>query len=116
MNKSALTLEERIDGAIIGGADETQTQHILCFAENLGLAFQVRDDILDVEGSTEVLGKTVGSDVDSGKTTFVSLLGIDETKKQLTEFTETAKSALDIFGVQAEFLKEFADWLLNREN
>ena len=116
MKTGALISLSAAVGAVIGNANDTEMSHIVQFAENLGLAFQVRDDILDVEGSTELLGKKTGSDTNREKTTFVSLLGMEESKKQLTEFTNKAKSALDMFGDKAEFLRCFADYLLEREN
>lgn len=83
------------------------------FSTKLGLAFQVKDDILDVVGKEEVLGKPIGSDAESQKTTFVSLMGLKEAERELERLTAEAKQALAGFE-QAEFLLDFADYLLNR--
>ena len=103
-------------GAVIGGADSAQTERIAEFSESLGLAFQVKDDILDVSGSEELLGKPIGSDEESGKRTFVSVLGLEKSNEELKRLTEKAKKSLEIFGERAEFLLEFTDYLTNRQN
>ncbi len=84
------------------------------FSSKLGLAFQIKDDILDVAGAEEVIGKPVGSDEKSGKSTFVSLLGLKAAEEYLEKVTAEAKSALDTFGESAWFLKSLADYLLER--
>lgn len=86
------------------------------FSEALGMAFQIRDDILDVESSREELGKTVKKDEKSDKSTFVSVCGIDEAKKTLDEETKKAKKALGVLGDKKEFLTELSDYLLTRRN
>ena len=101
-------------GAVLGGATETEITAIKEFSSALGLAFQVKDDILDYTGNEELLGKPVGSDAENEKVTFVTLFGIEKSEEILNELTEKAKSALDIFGEKAEFLLEFADFLLER--
>lgn len=84
------------------------------FSAKLGLAFQIKDDILDVEGIEEVLGKPIGSDEESGKTTFVTLMGIDAAKEYLKKLTEEAKTAIGTLGEKARFFEELADYLLDR--
>ena len=86
------------------------------YAEHLGMAFQIQDDILDVTASTEVLGKPVGSDETNRKTTFVTLLGIDACKKLVQEHTEQAKAALIGVFHDCGFLCWLADQLANRDN
>lgn len=103
-------------GAVIGGADSVQTEKIIEFSEKLGLAFQVKDDILDVLGNEELLGKPIGSDMESGKRTFVSVLGLEKSKETLKRLTEEAKKPLETFGERAEFLLEFTDYLTERQN
>jgi len=103
-------------GAITSGADSLQFEQITSYAENLGMAFQIRDDLLDVEGDEVSLGKPIGSDEKSGRCTFVNFLGIDGTKDALNEYTKKAKDSLDIFGDKAEFLLNLADYLLKRDN
>lgn len=85
------------------------------YAKNLGLAFQVKDDILDVEGNKEILGKNIGSDDINGKTTYISIYGLEKSKEILDKLTQEAINAIEIFGEKAYFLKELADYLLKRE-
>ncbi len=101
-------------GAICGGADSSIAAALDEYAESLGLAFQIKDDILDVVGCTEVLGKPIGSDADCGKSTFVTLFGLDGAKDYLVSETNKAKVALEPLGEKARFLSELADFLLNR--
>ncbi len=105
-------------GCICGGIlDETQQEYknIIEYSEKLGLAFQIKDDILDVVGKEEVLGKPVGSDAQSDKNTFVTLLGLDGARLELSRLTQEAKAALASFE-HADFLLEMADYLFEREN
>lgn len=101
-------------GAICGGADNSIVAAFDEYAESLGLAFQIKDDILDVVGCTGILGKPIGSDADCGKTTFVTLFGLDGAKDYLVSETNKAKAAIETFGEKARFLSELADFLLNR--
>ncbi len=84
------------------------------YAYNLGLAFQIIDDILDITSTSEVLGKPVGSDEKSGKCTYAALVGLEKAKAKAAELTETAKSALSVFH-DNEFLLELTDMLLCRK-
>lgn len=86
------------------------------YATSLGLAFQIRDDILDIEGDAEKFGKPILSDEKNEKTTYVTLYGIDGAKELLREETAKAVSSLGFLGNDAGFLKELAEYLLNREN
>jgi len=85
------------------------------FSEKLGLAFQIKDDILDVTGDEFVLGKPIGSDESSGKNTYVTLLGLNGAADKLSALTDEAINALEIFGDDAWFLKELARALLRRD-
>lgn len=85
------------------------------FSEKLGLAFQIKDDILDVTGDEFVLGKPIGSDERSGKNTYVTLLGLNGAADKLNALTDEAINALEIFGDDAWFLKELARALLRRD-
>lgn len=105
-----------ISAAVLCGAKEDDISNLECFAENLGLAFQIKDDILDVEGDTEKLGKKVGSDESNKKSTYVSLYGLEESKKLLSEITDKAIMSLSRFGEKAVFLKSLAEYLVVREN
>ena len=101
-------------GALVCGADEKDCAAIDSFAENLGVAFQIKDDILDVESTSDVLGKPIGSDEKRGIQTYVTLFGTDGAKDKLKEHTYAAESALKVFGANAGFLNEFSEYLLKR--
>lgn len=103
-------------GCIAAGATEEQINAAQTYCENIGLAFQIVDDILDVTGDEAMLGKPIGSDSGNGKSTFVSLLGLEKSAGYARELTASAKSALNIFGDEGEFLSELADKLSERKN
>lgn len=103
-------------GCIAAGADEEKIKAAEKYCGNIGLAFQIVDDILDVTSSVEMLGKPIGSDSANEKSTFVSLLGLEKSASFAKELTDEAKAALDIFGSEGEFLAELADKLLSRKN
>ncbi len=84
------------------------------FAENLGLAFQIRDDILDVIGTAEQLGKPIGSDDKNGKPTYASFYGVDKAEAFVKEYSDRAKASLEPFGAAADDLKELTDLLSGR--
>ena len=100
-------------GAILGGADERQTAHLVSYAKALGIAFQIQDDVLSVEGDQQELGKNVGSDEENGKMTFVGLLGLNKCKDLVAGITADALRFLSIFE-DAGFLEELAKKLVNR--
>jgi geranylgeranyl diphosphate synthase type II len=102
-------------GCIVAGASEDKIAAAQEYAKNIGLAFQITDDVLDTIGDTAQLGKTVGSDEAKNKTTFVSLMGVDESLKAAYELTEKAKKELEVFGADSEFLCELADYLAKRD-
>ncbi len=101
-------------GCIVAGADEEKIASAENYAKNIGLAFQITDDVLDAIGDTEQLGKTVGSDESKNKTTFVTLLGVEKSLEKADELTQMAKGELKIFGEDSEFLCELADYLAKR--
>lgn len=83
---------------------------------NLGLAFQIQDDILDVKGNEKELGKPIGSDKDNNKTTYVTLLGMKKSEELVEEYTQKAKKSLEeCFGKKADKLIELAEYLINRK-
>ena len=102
-------------GAICGGATEKQRAALLEYSKNIGLAFQIRDDILDVTGTDGNMGKTLGKDKESGKTTFVDIFGVGGAQRKVVELTERAKSAISCF-YDGGFLISFADYLCGRYN
>ncbi len=103
-------------GCIAANADEEKIKAAEKYCENIGLAFQIVDDILDVTSDEETLGKPIGSDSENEKSTYVSLLGLEESSHYASELTENAKKSLEIFGSEGEFLLELADRLSDRKN
>lgn len=101
-------------GAILGGADDTARTALLNYARDLGLAFQIADDLLDVEGSVEEIGKAVNKDAAAGKGTFVSLLGIDGARAKAQSLADQAISHLSVFGGAADHLRETALFVVER--
>lgn len=87
---------------------------LLAFARGIGLAFQIRDDVIDVESSTELLGKTQGADIEKGKSTYVSLLGLDKAKASADDVFMQACKNLDEFGEEAEPLRCLAAYIVKR--
>jgi geranylgeranyl diphosphate synthase type II len=101
-------------GARFGGAKETSFRALTRFGERIGLAFQIVDDILDVEGEVQILGKTPGSDLSKKKVTYPSIIGMEESKKRARELVELALEALDPFGKEAESLREIGRFIVAR--
>lgn len=115
-------IHHRKTGALIRAAGELgaiaageSADFFRAYTIHLGLAFQIRDDILDVESSAAALGKS-NSDADNNKATFVSVYGLDEAKRRLEEETALALKAIEPLGEKGEFLRDMADYLLNRSN
>lgn len=103
-------------GAIAANlTDNTLLRSLDLFAENLGLAFQIQDDLLDVEGTTQSIGKPQGADTANQKITYPALLGIPQSHQQVKELFATALSALDFLGEQKNLLCEFAQQLMQRK-
>jgi farnesyl diphosphate synthase len=94
---------------------KTDTGPFAAYSEALGLAFQIADDILDVEGDAAVVGKATGKDADAGKATFVTLLGLDEAKRRAQELVDTACDALASFGADAKVLQDAAQFVVDRQ-
>lgn len=101
-------------GCIAAGADDKKLEAARVYAENLGIAFQIVDDILDVTSDEATLGKPIGSDAENCKNTYVSLLGLEEAQKIAAELTDKAIDALKVFGDEAEFLISLSEKLLSR--
>ena len=101
-------------GATLGNAPEQALESIRVYGKSIGLCFQIVDDILDVEGDAEQLGKSIGKDEKLGKTTYVSLLGAEQAKQTVKTLTQQAVDALQPFGNRGAFLSEMALQLSQR--
>lgn len=108
-----LILGSILAGAYIGGAPESHIEILKSFAENLGLAFQIKDDILDVEGDSSLLGKSQ-SDGDNNKTTFVSMYGIEKCKEFCESLTNDCYELLNKIALNTDDLKAITEFLLTR--
>lgn len=102
-------------GAILSNATKEQLKALTDYAENLGLAFQITDDILDVEGSVDKIGKPVGSDEKNHKATYPALYGLKAAKEKAFSAANNAINALNIFGKEADFLRETMHFIINRD-
>ena len=103
-------------GAILGHATATNRRAVEFYARDLGLAFQIRDDVLDVMGDAQTMGKAVAKDAGAGKATFVDLLGLDGTRDRAALLTDQAKSHLAPLGGRADTLRALADHALMRDS
>jgi farnesyl diphosphate synthase len=103
-------------GAILGKAPAQARQALRAYAHDLGLAFQIADDLLDVEGTAEEVGKRTGKDAGRGKATFVSLLGIERARDQAKILANQACKHLDLFAEKADLLRDVALWVVDRRN
>ena len=101
-------------GALVGRADAGALQRLDDFARALGLAFQVRDDVLDVEADTAQLGKTAGKDVEQDKATFPALIGLDASKQRLDALRDCMDAALAGFDARADALRDLAAYAVSR--
>ena len=101
-------------GAILADCKEDDLEKLTIYAEKIGLAFQIKDDILSEEGNEEILGKPVGNDSALGKCTYVSKYGLEGAKEQLNKITKEAIEQLEMYGEKAEFLKQLALYIQNR--
>jgi geranylgeranyl diphosphate synthase type II len=103
-------------GAICAGAADPQYQALSCYGEHIGLAFQIVDDILDVEESSEALGKTAGKDAQQHKITFPAVYGVEESRRMAAIECQRAHETLAPFGARAEHLHELADLIVHRKS
>lgn len=101
-------------GAILAGAKEKDIEKLSIYAEKIGLAFQIKDDILSEEGNPEITGKPVGNDKEIGKCTYVSYYGIDGAKEELNKITKEAIIQLEEYGEKAQFLRQLAMYIRDR--
>ena len=101
-------------GAILADSSEKDIERLSKYADKIGLAFQIKDDILSEEGNPEITGKPVGNDKELGKCTYVSYYGLDGAKKELDRIVKDAIDELEIYGEKAEFLRELALYIKDR--
>jgi geranylgeranyl pyrophosphate synthase len=115
MKTGALIRASLALGGIAADATEDQLTALDEYGQNIGLAFQVVDDILDVEGDSETLGKTQGKDAEANKPTYVKLLGLDGAKAEARRLLEAALDALSNFGESADHLRDLAKYIVERD-
>jgi geranylgeranyl diphosphate synthase, type II len=117
VNKTGALLRFSIEsGAVLAGANVKDRQALVEYAHHIGLAFQIQDDILDIEGTSEQLGKTAGKDIVSHKSTYPALLTLDGAKKKLDEHYHFAIEALEKVEVNTSLLQQFAQYIVRRTN
>jgi farnesyl diphosphate synthase len=105
-----------IAGAILGKAPHPARVALQAYAHDLGLAFQIADDLLDVEGDAAQVGKDIGKDTDAGKATFVSILGVERAREQAEILAQQAAFHVEQFGEKADLLIEVAEFVVNRKS
>ena len=103
-------------GAILAGANDDKIQSLNVYGSHLGIAFQIADDILNVEGDSRLMGKQTGSDVASGKVTYPTLLGLENAKAKLVEHVESAVAAIETFDSRALPLRVIARYIMERKS
>lgn len=116
MKTGALIVFSGEAGAILGKGEDRRRQAIRGYAHDMGLAFQIIDDLLDEEGDSEDIGKTAGKDSEAGKATLVSLFGIDRARTQAKMLIDQTLKHLDVFGEKADNLRSLAKFIINRAN
>ena len=117
LKTGALIRASVVMGALsAANASAEQLRHLREYARDIGLAFQIRDDILDDTADTETLGKPGGSDRDGGKATYVALLGLEAARERTGNLAATATGALDGFGAAADPLRHLAAYIVERIN
>jgi geranylgeranyl diphosphate synthase type II len=116
LRKTAALIKASVKtGILLANADKRKMKAITTYGENVGLAFQIIDDILDVEGTTENLGKTAGSDIKKKKMTYPAIFGIEGSRRKAKDLITTAIDSLRIFSREADPLRELALYLLERK-
>ncbi len=113
LKTGALLSAACVGGCLLAGADPEQYEAAEQYARSVGVAFQIRDDILDVEGNEQALGKNVGSDVKDGKITYVTVWGLEECRRKIDVLTQDALAAARRFA-DSDFLCALAEWLAGR--
>ena len=115
LKTGALLEASMMIGAVLAGADEKVQKQVEQMASDIGMAFQIQDDILDVTSTTEMLGKPIHSDEKNEKTTYVTLRGIEESRKEVKRLTSEALDTLKGLKYENAFLNELLEWLVYRE-
>lgn len=105
-----------VSGAILAGASCEDLQRLSLYAQNIGLAFQIVDDILDITATKEELGKTAGKDLQAQKATYPSLWGIEASREQAKQLIDSAISQLSVYKEKADSLRAIASYIINRKN
>ncbi|MEM7214907.1 MAG: polyprenyl synthetase family protein [Pseudomonadota bacterium] len=116
MKTGALLRCACVTGAVLGGAEQAQRMGLLQFGNQIGNAFQLADDILDVTSDAETMGKRTGKDADKGKGTLVGLYGLEKCRQLLDVYLEGAMEGLEDFGPEADILRETAQFIVDRKN
>lgn len=115
LNKTAALIVSAIRaGAYIGGADSERIEALTAYGENLGLLFQITDDILDVTGDSAEMGKATGADAKNNKSTYISVYNLEKTKQRAINLADNAKKALSNYGKDAQFYIDLVDKVLIR--
>lgn len=115
LNKTAALIVSAIRaGAYIGGADSERIEALTAYGENLGLLFQITDDILDVTGDSAEMGKATGADAKNNKSTYISVYNLEKTKQRASNLADNAKKALSNYGKDAQFYIDLVDKVLIR--
>jgi geranylgeranyl diphosphate synthase type II len=102
-------------GGLVAGASAAQQSSLVAYGRNLGLAFQITDDLLDVSGSQAAVGKRVAKDAHRGKQTYPLLLGIDNSRRRAKKLVDEACGMIELFGPKAEPLRALAEFVYGRE-
>ena len=115
LKTGALISASVYSGAVLGGGTDGQIEALEIFAKNIGLAFQVKDDILNIEGEPEIMGKAAGTDMIRNKNTYPLVIGLEESKKFAENLVSSALKALDCFDNKAEPLRHIAGYIIERK-
>lgn len=117
VNKTGALLRFSIEsGAVLAGATDAERKALVQYAHHIGLAFQIKDDILDIVGTSEELGKTAGKDIESNKSTYPALLSLEGAKEKLEEHYKAALHSLDGLSQDTSLLRELTEYIVNRNN
>ena len=114
LKTGALITASILSGAILGGGSKKEIEKLETYSKYIGLAFQVADDILNVTGDPELMGKATGTDHELNKATYPSLLGLEESQKFAVELIEKSLNELNDFGHDAEPLRAIAGYIIKR--